>query len=356
MIGRVAGSAALAAVLTAGATGAAVHAAPKGEPRWRVQQGPAPRLVGSLNQIEFADERHGWAAGVEGPDNELALWKWNGRKWTRAKAGWGFVPAGLAVSGPRQAWATGVTLSAAHALHYNGKKWREVAFPGPGAPVDLAAAPDGTAVSVARNVFDGTNTVQRWKDGRWRPVKVPLPSGSSLAAVAAFSKREIWLGGSRRVGEDAYESLLLRWNGRKWRRVPLKGTSSQQSKAITKIVVDVPGKAWALRGSTKTRLLRWDGKKAGERGLPGGVGALTLTQDGAGGVWLLPYSRSDAKAAPYLRWSKGRWKSFTGPRRNGVVGLGDIELIPGTSRVVSVGGLQQQKPKEHKFPMLEAFR
>ncbi len=356
MIGRVAGSAVLAGVLAVGAAGAAAHAAPKGQPKWRAQQGPGPRLVGALNHVEFADEKHGWAAGVEGADNDLALWKWNGKKWTRAKAGWRFAPAGLAVSGPRQAWLTGVTLSGAHALHYNGKRWRKVAFPGPGAPVDLAAAPDGTAVSLARNVFDGTNTVQRWKDGKWRPVKVPLPDGASLASVAVFSKREIWLGGSRRVGEDTFESLLMRWNGKSWRRIPVEGVTTQSLRAITKIVVDVPGKAWALRGSTKTALLRWDGKQARERRLPGEVGALTLTQDGAGGVWVLPYSRSDAKAAPYLRWHKGHWKAYTGPRRNGVVGLGDIERIPGTPRIISVGGLQQKKPKERKFPILEVFR
>ncbi|WP_106397332.1 hypothetical protein [Actinocorallia populi] len=352
MIGRVAGSAALAVALAAGSTGAAVHAAPKGKPKWRAQQGPGPRLVGSLNQVEFAGDQHGWAAGVEGPDNDLALWKWNGGKWKRAKAGWRFAPAGLAVSGPKKAWLTGVTLSAAHALHYNGRKWREVAFPGPGAPVDLAAAPDGTAVSVARHVFDGVNTVQRWKDGRWRPMKVPLPSGASLATVAVASKKDIWLGGGRRVGEDEVEPLLMRWNGRSWKRIALKGAAD---KAVTKIIADGDGKAWALRGSTETTLLRWDGERVRERRLPGGVGALTLTHDGAGGVWVLPYSRSDAKAAPYLLWSKGRWKSFTGPRRNGVVGLGDLDLIPGTSRVVSVGGLQQKEPKERKFPMLEMF-
>ncbi|MEO3785871.1 hypothetical protein ABGB12_21290 [Actinocorallia sp. B10E7] len=352
MRGRVAGLAVLAVALAAGTTGATAHAKPKkAKPKWHSLSGAKPRLVGSLNQVEFPNEKVGWAAGVEGPDNRLALWKWNGGKWTRAKAGWKFAPAGLAVSGPRKAWLTGVTLTGAHALYYNGRSWREVAFPGPGAPVDLAAAPDGTAVSVARSVFDGTNAVHRWKDGKWRPMSVPLPPETSLAAVAVGSKKDIWLGGSRRVGEDKFESLLMRWNGRSWKSLPVGGT-----RAITKIVVDAPGKAWALRGSTKTNLVRWDGARFGERGLPGGVGALTLTPDGSGGVWVLPYSRSDAKAAPYLRWVKGRWKSFTGPRRNGVVGLGDIEWIPGTSLAVSVGGLQQTEPKERKFPILEVFR
>lgn len=351
MRGRVAGAAALAVALAAGTAGAAAQAKPKkAGPKWRVLAGAAPRLVGSLNQVEFLSTKYGWAAGVEGADNALALWKWNGRKWTRAEAGWNFAPAGLAVSGPKKAWLTGVTLTSAHALYYNGKSWREVAFPGPGVPVDLAAAPDGTAVSVAQNVLTGVNAVHHWKNGKWRRLDVPLPSGTSLAAVAVGSKKDIWLVGGRSVREGVSESLVMRWNGKTWKRLPVGGT-----RAITKIVVDAPGKAWALRGSTKTNLVRWDGKRFRERGLPEGAGALTLTPDGAGGVWVLPYSRSDAKAAPYLRWAGSSWKAFNGPRRDGVVGLGDIDLIPGTSRVVSVGGLQQTKPKERKFPMLEVF-
>ena len=217
MRGRVAGAAALAVALAAGTTGAAAQAKPKkAGPKWRVLAGAAPRLVGSLNQVEFLSTKYGWAAGVEGADNALALWKWNGRKWTRAKAGWNFAPAGLAVSGPKKAWLTGVTLTSAHALYYNGKSWREVAFPGPGAPVDLAAAPDGTAVSVAQNVLTGVNTVHHWKDGKWRRLDVPLPSGTSLSAVAVGSK-EGHLAGRRpqrerrrvRVPGDAVEREVL---------------------------------------------------------------------------------------------------------------------------------------------------
>ena len=357
MRARAAGAVALALALAFGAAGAAAQAAPakpkKAKPGWHSLQGAKPRLAGSLNQVEFLGPKLGWAAGVEGPKNSLALWKWNGGKWTRVKNGWKFAPAGLAVAGPKQAWITGVTLTSAHALYYNGKRWREVAFPGPGAPVDLAAAPDGTAVSVAQHVFDGTLTVQRWKDGKWRPMDVPLPAGASLASVAVGSKKDIWLGGSVKVGDEGYESLLLHWNGKKWKRIAIPGVID---KAITESAVDAPGRVWALRGSTGTTLLHWDGKKLGERGLPGGVGALTLTQDGAGGVWVLPYSKSNATSAPYLRWSKGHWKSFLGPRRNGVVGLGDLDRIPGTTRVVSVGGVQQKEPEDRKLPVLEMFR
>jgi len=346
----------MAAVLAAGTAGAAA-AAPVAKPKkaeqsWRSVKGPSPRKVGALNQIELADKGYGWAAGVEGPDNMLALWKWNGRKWKRAKSRWAFAPAGLAVAGRKQAWVTGVTLTEAHALHYDGRSWRKVAFPGPGAPVDLAAAPDGTAVSVAQNVLDGTMTVQWWKGGRWRPLDVPLPPETTLTSVSVWSKKEIWLGGGVRVGDGKYRALLLRWNGKKWKRIFANGVGRR---TVTKIVVDGPGKAWALRGSTGTTLLRWDGKRLRERGVPGG-GALTLTRDGAGGVWVLPYSSSNAKAAPYLRWSKGRWTSFWGRGHGGVVGLGDIAWMPGTPHAVSVGAVQEQGPKERKFPVMEVYR
>ncbi|MDX6745006.1 hypothetical protein [Actinocorallia sp. A-T 12471] len=341
-----------AAAFTAVLVGASLVVAPVAQAapaKWRKMAGVKTVKAGALNNVEFVSAKLGWAAGKEG--DKLALWKWNGRKWSRVANDFAFAPAGLAVAGPKRAWITGVELTASHALYYNGSAWREVAFPGPGVPVDLAAAPDGTAVSVAEDPFRGGNAVHRWKNGRWTRWKVPLPKNTSLSTVEVRAKNDVWLGGTYSANKQ-FRSLLMHWNGKKWKRLKVGGVSN---KAITQIVADGPGTAWALRGATATSLVRWTGKRVVERRLPRELGALTLTSDGLGGVWILPYSRSDAKETPYLRWHErdSLWDFASGPRRDGVPGLGDIENIPGTSRVVSVGGLDRN---DKRYPIVEIYR
>ncbi|GAB2819439.1 hypothetical protein GCM10022221_16630 [Actinocorallia aurea] len=342
-----------AAAFAAVFLGASLLTAPAAQgaaPKWRKMPGVKTVKAGALNNVEFASPKLGWAAGKEG--DKLALWKWNGRKWSRVGNDFAFAPAGLAVSGPKQAWVTGVELTAAHALYYNGDTWREVAFPGPGVPVDLAAAPDGTAVSVAEDLFRGGSAIHRWKDGAWRRWKVALPKNTTLSTVEVRAKNDVWLGGTYSPDGKRFHALLMHWNGGTWKRIKVGGVST---KAITQIVADGKGTAWALRGSTGTTLVRWNGRRVIDRKLPRGLGALTLTTDGRGGVWMLPYSTSDAKETPYLRWNEpeGLWDFAYGPRRDGVPGLGDLDGVPGTSRVVSVGGLDRD---DQRFPFVEIYR
>ncbi|GAA3222900.1 hypothetical protein GCM10010468_49000 [Actinocorallia longicatena] len=338
----------------AGVTGASgAVEKPKAKPRWKDFGGARPVRAGALNQVEFVSSRLGWAAGSEGNGYALALWRFEGGKWTRVKNPWSFAPAAMAAAGPKKAWITGVDLRSSIALFYNGKSWKRTAFPGPGLPVDLAAAPDGTAVSVAGDPFNGRFAVHTWKNGRWARANVPLPPGAVVSTVAAGSRKDVWIGGTQPAGNGLFGSLLLHWNGRAWRQIPIAGTSDK-ARGINKIVIDAPGRMWALRGSTETTLVRWNGKRVSEAPLPNKGGALTLATDGAGGVWLLPYSSSKATAAPYLHWTKGRWAAPAwGPRRTGVPGLGDIERVPGTRILVSVGGLALNK---RKVPLVEIYR
>ncbi|MCD0450251.1 hypothetical protein LO762_13765 [Actinocorallia sp. API 0066] len=343
---RAAALAALAA-LVLGACAVVSPAAQAAPPKWRKMPSPKPVKAGSLNNVEFVSAKLGWAAGREG--DRLAVWKWNGKEWRRASVEGTFAPSGLAVAGPRRAWVTGMDLAVGHALYYNGKKWRKVAFPGPGVPVDLAAGSDGTAVTVAVEPFKGDSSVLRWKDGGWKPWKVSLPKGAALDTVEVRAKDDIWLGGSYSANKKV-RALLMHWNGKRWKRLKVGGNSTQ---AITQIVADKPGAAWALRGSTRTSLVRVDGKRVTDRRLPRDLGALTLTQDGQGGVWMLPYSKNDVTEVPYLRWHKNTWHFLYGPRRDGVPGFGDLDLVPGTTRVVSVGGLDRGG---ERYPVAEIYR
>lgn len=320
-------------------------------PRWRDMGVAKPLKPGSLNQVEFADTKFGWAAGYEGK-NVLAVWHWNGRKWTRLRNSYDFAPAAMAVAGRKQAWILGVSFKGAHALHFNGRAWKWTRFPGPGLPVDIASGKDGAAVSIAGDLLKGRFAVHVWKGGGWTRANPPLPTGSSLTSVGAFAKNDVWLGGVTSPDGKVFESLLLHWDGAHWERITV-GVQGDKPVPITKIVASSRGKIWALRGSGPTSLIRYNGRSVAEAPLPDNRGALTLTEDGAGGVWVLPFSASNATATPYLHWTKGQWLPAWGPKRRAVPGLGDIERVPGTQVIVSAGALEKDR---RKTPFLEVYR
>lgn len=64
--------------------------------------------------------------------------------------------------------------------------------------------------------------IVHWNGVKWRPVQSPNPSGPSsfnqLKAVAATSSRSAWAVGDYNNGSGS-RTLIVRWNGTKWRQV-----------------------------------------------------------------------------------------------------------------------------------------
>ncbi|MEO5873478.1 MAG: hypothetical protein ABIS86_23645 [Streptosporangiaceae bacterium] len=337
-----------ASATTVALTGVSADAAPT--PHWRASATPAPVRPGALNQIAISDPKLAWAAGIEG--GGTALWRWNGTKWLRTRAARPFTPIALAVSDAKHAWAAGIDTRGSQAAFWNGRKWTKVGYFG--IPVEISAGRDGAAFSVSGDLFGGRTRLLGWSRNAWRTVRVPLPAAATLASVAVRSRKDVWISGSYQAGKTT-RSLLRHWNGKKWRNFAFPVAATRNGNVIHRIIAVSPKQVWALRGTSPSTLLKWNGKKWGARRLPGNTGSLTLTSDGRGGVWVLPYSPSSDTRTTYLHWSGGRWTRLSGPVRKGNPGLGDLELIPGTTRVVSVGGLQQTPQGRPKIPFLETY-
>lgn len=90
-----------------------------------------------------------------------------------------------------------------------------------------------------------TSVIERWDGRRWTVTPANLPASPELIVarvedVAASSGGSAWAVGKSFVSE--YEPLLLRWNGRRWRRVPLPSAGEGTLETVTTLPT---GDAWA---------------------------------------------------------------------------------------------------------------
>lgn len=346
--------------LTALTRGRPVAAAPASAagaaaPQWRDVPVPAPLVNGALNQVDAVNARLAWAVGVEQPAGQVrtAIYRWDGVRWRRQQSPVAFVPTDVAASGPGRAWAAGVGVGGAVAVHWDGTRWRRASIPsGAGMVNALAAAPDGSAWAVTRNALTKTSGVLRWTSGRWTRVGAPLPAGTTLASVGARSEDEVWI-----AGTAGGRSLVMRWNGASWKRVALPAPigRAEDSSGVVRIHPLSAGNVWALRGPRAPALLHWNGRGWTQRALPAGHFALSLAEDGRGGVWVIPYTEAsdEIRRSYYLHWDGRAWRKVHGRARDGNVQLGDVDRLPGTTSLFGVGAVQRDKSK---IPFIERYR
>jgi hypothetical protein len=138
---------------------------------------------------------------------------------------------GVAVVSASRAWAVGCT-TCATASGFNapliegwsGTAWKQVPSPGLGAPggilAGVAAAPAGNAWAVGGTESGSgpseviTTLIARWNGTGWRRVPSPSPAGgAALAGVAAVSASSAWAVGDVGTGK----TLIERWNGTAWK-------------------------------------------------------------------------------------------------------------------------------------------
>ena len=144
---RFALAAALALGLGASSSAGAIPASAAPDPApasapaaWAIVPGPrlAPNNV--LNGVAAVSAQLAWAVGIEGFSSNGAtpgrpvIERWNGRSWlvARLPSAWPGGLAAVAASSATDAWALGQEQSGTteHLLHWNGRRWAEITFPG----------------------------------------------------------------------------------------------------------------------------------------------------------------------------------------------------------------------------------
>jgi len=242
---------------------------------WKRVSSPTPASGGSLYGVTVTSAHRGWAVGetgsATGTNTKTLILRWNGTAWTRVPSP---TPAGgatlysVAVTSARSAWAVGWAYRGGRTLilRWNGTAWTRVPSPTPQTPhgaallTGVAATSASSAWAVGR-VFSGTTLktlILRWNGTAWTRVPSPDPTGGgALSDVATTSAGSAWAVGWAKRGR---KTLILRWNGTAWTRVP--SPTPHGGALLADVAATSASSAWAVgwadRGQ-KTLILRWNG-------------------------------------------------------------------------------------------------
>jgi hypothetical protein len=224
--------------------------------RWLVVSSPnVGRLNNFLSGVGGDFSTDVWAVGsysdvATGYSRTLAL-HWNGRAWTVASTpnvGIGSNSlASVSVRSPSEAWAVGRwsdTSSNSHTLilHWDGRRWSQIASPDPPPPaynvglggVSATSSSDVWAVGSYSNSSGGNNTlIEHWDGAAWTITPSPNPGGFNnvLSRVSATSSTDSWAAGSWNPGYPTYfdQTLVLHWDGSAWSVVPSPNPSTSHN-------------------------------------------------------------------------------------------------------------------------------
>lgn len=207
---------------------------------WTRVTSPNPGVADYLNGISAVSATDVWAVGYEWPSQSTTiplLMHYDGKGWSTL--GQPQFPLGQLTSvfalAQNDVWAVGffgpLAATQGIALHWNGKSWRQVAFPtesGGGIvlrSVSGANTKDLWAVGdYAYYDFNGNLTRSarsyHWNGSNWKAVTVALGGYSYLYNVMARATDDVWAVGAGDLGNFKYAYVTFHWDGSQWSNVP----------------------------------------------------------------------------------------------------------------------------------------
>lgn len=227
----------------------ATEGAPAAPCTWQIV--PSPNVGTGDNELNAVARVRGtesgvWAVGAyvdsSGYRRTLAL-RWNGRRWLVVSSP-NFGPrdnvlTGIAALSSTNIWAVGYFDDDAGrrrtlVIHWDGLSWQR--YPSPNRNADWNVLNSIAAVS-SSNIWAvgysygsprpplGRTLIVRWNGTVWR--KVPSPNSGSgdnrldaVATIPGTKPARLWAVGSYWRTDDALQTLILRWNGGAWRKLP----------------------------------------------------------------------------------------------------------------------------------------
>jgi len=224
--------------------------------------------------------------------------------------------AGVTAASATSAWAAGTTGSSFPGgktliLRWNGTAWKRARAPAPGtgsACTGVAATTGSDAWAVGNYVTRaepfGLPLIERWNGRRWKQVPVPF---SFLNAVAAASARNAWAVGSS-GGDGLQFPLIVRWAGHAWKktRIPAVPTGG----ILSGVTATSAGSAWAVSVNVNqvTLILRWNGRTWTRARTPRaaqGASLYGVTATSKRNAWAVGASKTGKTLI--LRWNGTTW-------------------------------------------------
>ena len=299
-----------------------------------------------------------WAVGytenfvterVLGPLVErLSGGSWHSVSSPRVAGGWLQAVAGV---GPANAWTVGLRGRANVATqglieHWNGSSWKQVPSPDVSGGSYLSAVSASSASDVwavggtGRGPGPSASTlVDRWDGSSWQRVPNPSPGymaggEDTLNGVAAVSPTDVWAVGDSYAAQASRETPLIEhWNGSSWASVPTPNVGDGELDAISAVTAkDV----WAVGclgsyscANSKTLVEHWNGSAWKRVPSPSpGDDAYLVSVTGLSGTdaWAVGgiFDVNGTHLTLIEHWNGSAWKRVTSPTPS--LGFGSVEL------------------------------
>jgi hypothetical protein len=242
-----------------------------------------------LNGVSAISATDAWAVGTwdaHGVNAHALFLHWNGKKWSKvpSPSPVGRALFGVSTTSATDAWAVGQYINSADrdatlTEHWNGKKWSKVASPGPSPGegnvlfgVSALTPTQAWAVGYWGTDLGQRTMVLRWNGKAWKRVHSPDPGSSFdvLDGVSAVSASDAWAVGNYSSDKGGTQiTLILRWNGKTWTRVPSPSPNPDASGVNNLAGVSTvgPGRAFsagsavdAWTGVNLALIVNWNGK------------------------------------------------------------------------------------------------
>jgi hypothetical protein len=215
-----------------------------------------------------------WGLDVSGPDDAWAigghsLLHWNGAAWSVTALPRGNYTS-VSARGPGDVWVAGVQPGpmigrnsqgwSSAVAHYDGASWTVMQTPNPGtrdnyvegivalSSTDVWAA--GYFDDLGKHTAEATSLTMHWDGKAWSLIRSPNPS-PSLNVIWSMGRDDtggVWTLGQYEGSDHHLHPLMLRWNGRSWVSVRLRGDSFWSAQAVASAST---GPVWVV-GSPST--------------------------------------------------------------------------------------------------------
>jgi len=272
-----------------------------------------------------------WVVGERKQFEPPTTARWNGSRWQMISApanDSSFLLEGIDFAEPDDGWAVGGSGDARDiAIHWDGKHWSDVQ----GADLGnrnvrlfgVAALTSTNAWAVGFSQIFGSSApvalIEHWDGRRWRVVRTPNPGAqhSELYTVTAASANDVWAVGSRSTDGSYLPTLVEHWDGRSWRiptfpfRLNVAGVTALPSGQLL-----ISG----LRSGRQVLKLR-DGTEWRELPAPpivGGAGAVSAAS--TDNVWVSgagDRGLGGDHADPVAHWDGHAWQHGSAPKLGG---------------------------------------
>lgn len=267
------------------------------------------------------------------------LLHWSGRRWREVAfpgtQGTLFANLGLTAAPGGAAWLIGSPAGSPGTSGWNGSRWRSPGYSCPAADCNLRIASPA-----------GSSDIFRWNGSRWRPQAYPCAAvHCNLDQISARTASDAWAVGNYVTGTGSGGPLALHWTGRAWHPAAVPVI---QFGYLTGVVALSRTDAWAVGAvfnTSRMLLFRWNGTAWHQVRTPAalttpGAGELTgITSDSAGQLWIYDFGPQTGQEASYLRYDGHRWSTLHGPVISGQtrVIVRDVAAVPGTTTAWSAG-------------------